>query len=48
MGLQDVKELLAGQGAEPRTSTPEEFASYIQSQIDVYRRIISDAGIRPE
>jgi tripartite-type tricarboxylate transporter receptor subunit TctC len=48
MGLPDVKELLASQGAEPRTSTPEEFASYIRSQIDVYRRIISDAGIKPE
>lgn len=48
MRLSDVKNLLASQGAEPRTSTPEQFASYIRSQIDVYRKIISDAGIKPE
>src|SRR5439155_3234476 len=29
VALPDVKELLASQGAEPRTSSPEEFADYI-------------------
>jgi tripartite-type tricarboxylate transporter receptor subunit TctC len=48
MAMADVKELLAGQGAEPRTSTPEEFSEYIRSQIEVYRKIIVDAGIQPE
>lgn len=48
VGMQDVKDLLATQGAEPRTSTPEEFADYIRSQIEVYRKIIADAGIQPE
>jgi tripartite-type tricarboxylate transporter receptor subunit TctC len=48
MAMQDVKDLLATQGAEPRTSTPEEFTDYIRSQIEVYRKIIVDAGIQPE
>lgn len=46
--LSDVKELLASQGAEPRTGTPEEFASYIRAQIEFYRKIVADAGIAPE
>lgn len=48
VALADVKELLASQGAEPITSTPEQFSDYIRSQIEVYRKIISDAGIQPE
>jgi tripartite-type tricarboxylate transporter receptor subunit TctC len=48
MAHSDMKELLASQGAEPRTGTPEEFAAYIRSQIEVYRKIIADAGIAPE
>ena len=48
MALSDVKTLLASQGAEPRTSSPEEFASYIKAQIDFYRKIIAEAGIKPE
>lgn len=48
MALPDVRELLASQGAEPRTGTPEAFAGYIRDQIDFYRKIIDSAGIKPE
>jgi len=48
MALPDVKELLATQGAESRTTTPEQFSDYIKSQIDFYGKIIAGAGIKPE
>lgn len=48
MALADVKELLASQGAEPRTGSPESFADYIKTQIDFYGKIIAGAGIKPE
>lgn len=48
MAIPDVKDLLASQGAEPRTTTPEEFAAFMRSQIEAYRKIIADAGIQPE
>jgi tripartite-type tricarboxylate transporter receptor subunit TctC len=48
MALPDVKELLASQGAEPRTSSPQEFADYIRTQIDFYGKIAAGAGIKPE
>jgi len=48
MALTDVKELLASQGAESRTSSPETFADYIKTQIGFYGKIIASAGIKPE
>ena len=48
MGLPEVKELLASQGAEPRTSTPQQFDDYMKEQIGFYRTIIASAGIVPE
>jgi tripartite-type tricarboxylate transporter receptor subunit TctC len=48
MALTDVKELLASQGAESRTGSPERFADYIKTQIDFYGKIIAGAGIKPE
>jgi tripartite-type tricarboxylate transporter receptor subunit TctC len=48
MVLTDVKELLASQGAEARTSSPQEFMEYIKSQIEFYRKIVASAGITPE
>ena len=48
VGLPEVKELLASQGAEPRTSTPQQFDDYMKEQIGFYRTIIASAGIVPE
>jgi len=48
MALADVKELLASQGAEPRTDSPERFADYIKTQIDFYGKIIVGVGIKSE
>jgi tripartite-type tricarboxylate transporter receptor subunit TctC len=41
----DVKQLLLTQGLEVRTSTPQEFGAYIQSEFDKWAKVIKDAGI---
>jgi tripartite-type tricarboxylate transporter receptor subunit TctC len=48
VALPDVRELLASQGAEPRTSSPQEFMDYIKAQTGFYSRIVAAAGIKPE
>jgi len=44
----EAKERLANQGAEPRTSSPEEFAAYLKSEIAKYARVVKEAGLQPE
>jgi tripartite-type tricarboxylate transporter receptor subunit TctC len=48
MAARDVGEVLFSQGAEPRTNSPQEFAAFMKSQIDLFARIVADAGIKPE
>jgi tripartite-type tricarboxylate transporter receptor subunit TctC len=42
----DVRERLAAQGAEPRGSTPQEFASYIQAEIGKLAPVVTQSGVR--
>lgn len=44
----DVKERLAANGAEVVAGTPEQFASYIQTEIAKWEKIIKAAGIRAD
>ena len=44
----DVKERIAGDGADPVGSTPEEFARFIQSELTKWAKVARDAGIKPE
>ena len=44
----DLKEKLASAGIEPRTSTPEQLASFIRSETVRYANVIKSAGIKPE
>ncbi len=46
--LPEFRERLAGVGAEPAASTPEAFASHMQSEIAKLRKAASAAGIRAE
>ena len=43
--LPDVKQALLTQGLEVRTSTPQEFGSYMRSEFDKWAKVIKDAGI---
>lgn len=43
--MPDVKQALLTLGLEVRTSTPQEFGSYMRSEFDKWARVIKDAGI---
>ncbi|HBO79393.1 MAG TPA: LacI family transcriptional regulator, partial [Cupriavidus sp.] len=41
----DVRERMAAQGAEPRRSTPQAFASYIQVEIGKLAPVVRQSGV---
>jgi len=45
LGLPEVKEILARDGAIPRPSTPEAFAQLVRGDIQRWGKVIRDAGI---
>ena len=47
MAPKDVIESLASQGMEPRATQPAEWATYMQSEMAFYTKIIKDADIKP-
>ena len=44
----DLRERLLGQGFEVRTSSPEQLATYIQSEIIKWAPIVKATGVKPE
>ncbi|HTO47655.1 MAG TPA: tripartite tricarboxylate transporter substrate binding protein [Burkholderiales bacterium] len=42
----DLRQRLASQGAEPLTSTPDEFAVYLRSEIDKWAKVVKAAGMK--
>jgi tripartite-type tricarboxylate transporter receptor subunit TctC len=44
----ELKEKLAATGTEPLTSTPEEFAAYIQREITKWGEVIRKAGVKAD
>jgi tripartite-type tricarboxylate transporter receptor subunit TctC len=46
--LPDVKERLAGDGAEPVGDTPEQFGKFIRAEIAKWAQVARDAGIKQE
>jgi tripartite-type tricarboxylate transporter receptor subunit TctC len=48
--LQDpqVKERLSNGGNETMDMSPQDFARFVRSEIDVYQKVIKDAGIKPQ
>ena len=44
----DVKERFAKQGVEVRTSTPEQFSTFLRSEVDRWGKVIRDAGIKAD
>jgi tripartite-type tricarboxylate transporter receptor subunit TctC len=43
-----VRDSLASQGAEPVGSTPEEYDSFVRSEIAKWAKVCKEAGIQPE
>jgi tripartite-type tricarboxylate transporter receptor subunit TctC len=43
----DLHERLTREGADPVGNSPAEFAKYMQSEIDKWRKVIKAAGIQP-
>lgn len=44
----ETRAYLIGQGVEPFTAGPEQFAAYIRAEIPKFAKIVRAAGIRPE
>jgi len=44
----EMRERLAAEGAEPTPTSPEEFAALVREEIQFWRRIAREAGIKPE
>jgi tripartite-type tricarboxylate transporter receptor subunit TctC len=47
-GLPDVKERLAASGFEPETSTPDEFAKYMRSEVAKWGKVVKAANLKVE
>ena len=43
-----VREKLANLGNDPMDMPPDEFARYVREEMNVYARVIRDAGIKPQ
>jgi tripartite-type tricarboxylate transporter receptor subunit TctC len=48
LSMPDVKELLAKQGLEAQSSTPEDLAKEIKSDVAMYAKLLKDAGVQPQ
>jgi tripartite-type tricarboxylate transporter receptor subunit TctC len=46
--LPDVKERLRTLGGDPAPTTPEGFDAHIRAEVAKFRKIVQDAGIKPE
>jgi tripartite-type tricarboxylate transporter receptor subunit TctC len=46
LATQEVKDRLFASGVEVRTSTPEEFARLIESEIVKWAKVVKDSGAR--
>jgi tripartite-type tricarboxylate transporter receptor subunit TctC len=44
----DLRQRLASQGAEPLTSTPDEFAAYLRSEIEKWAKVVKAAGMKAD
>ena len=44
----ELRNYLVGQGVDPVTNTPEQFAAYIRGEVPKFAKIVKAAGIKPE
>ncbi|MNC94168.1 Tripartite tricarboxylate transporter family receptor [compost metagenome] len=45
--VDDVKKMMAAQGIEITVSTPQELGKLIADQLQIWTKVIRDAGIKP-
>jgi len=43
-----MKERLAGEGADPTSSSPAEFTAFIRTEIEKWGKVVKEAGITAE
>jgi tripartite-type tricarboxylate transporter receptor subunit TctC len=48
LGRAEVREALGKLAFEPRGSTPEELAAFTKDQLEIWRRVVAEVGIKPE
>jgi tripartite-type tricarboxylate transporter receptor subunit TctC len=48
LGSPEVRQVMSSQGADPLGSTPEEFAAAIAADIPKWKKVVADAGIKPQ
>ena len=48
LALGDVKERLAGLGAEPAPMSPEEFGRYVRAEIAKWAKVVKDSGAKAD
>lgn len=48
LALADVKERLAGLGAEPAPMSPEEFGRYVRAEIAKWAKVVKDSGAKAD
>jgi tripartite-type tricarboxylate transporter receptor subunit TctC len=48
VGEREMNNYLTGQGVDPITNTPEQFAAYIRGEVPKFAKIVKAAGIAPE
>jgi tripartite-type tricarboxylate transporter receptor subunit TctC len=44
----DVKQQFAQLGVEPESDTPQAFGRFVRDQLDLHRKIVREAGIKPD
>lgn len=48
MSAADMREKLAGEGADPTSSTPEQFSAFLRAEIDKWGKVVRAANVRAE
>jgi len=48
MRMPDLRERLGSQGAEPVTSTPEQFAAYVKDELAKWTRVVKASGMKAD
>jgi tripartite-type tricarboxylate transporter receptor subunit TctC len=43
-----VREAFQKLAFEPKSSTPEELAAFVKEQLEIWRRVVAEVGIKPE